>query len=1228
MAEIKNLSGKLSLLSSNNDNNSISIISTTGGIDIQSLGLLSMQSNTNILIGTTVEGIPITIGTDTGSVIIKGSITLDAGISNINVDVVSGIENAGTIDFNGNNDILLTHTGDAVGKDFILSEAGTSGKLLISSYGDHNDAISVKTYGGGILIDTGLTGEININAGALGLSLTSDDNITIDASNQLNITSGSTASITASTGDLILTTDVDQIVLNAKTGFDLQYDGVSQAEATSDGTLTLKPDANYTITHNGDLNEDLTIKQTGNGSLVLSSENGLNIGSTGTLDIVSGTTASITTSTGDLILTSDASQIVLNAKTGFDLQYDGVSQAEATSEGTLTLKPDANYTITHNGDLNEDLTIKQTGNGSLVLSSENGLNIGSTGTLDIVSGTTASITTLTGDLILTSDASQIVLNAKTGFDLQYDSVSQVEATADGTLTLKPNSSYIITHQGIDIGQDLEIQQTGLTGKLILSSESNMDIQTTNILDISTGITGFITLSTGGLTMLSLTEQIILDAKTGINLKYDGISQVEATSDGTLTLKPDANYTITHNGDLNEDLTIQQTGNGSLILSSANALNIDSTGSLDIVSGTTASITTSTGDLILTSDASQIVLNAKTGFDLQFDGVSQAEATANGTLTLKPNSSYIITHNGITGENLTIQQLGVGGNININSENQINLQSDSDVNITSSSNTIIKHDTGTTIYSEATFGNGILTLRANENYIIRHPANGNNDDLTIEQLNNFNSSILIKSEGNGTDSIKLSTITNNGSIMIDTDNNLDLLRKGQSQAKFTTDGVLDIRTGAQYSINHLSDANNQDLVIDQLGTHDSSLLLRSAGTANDAIELRTTNATGGVKINGRAGVDIQFNSSSQAKFSSNGTLTLKPNSLYTITHNGSGDGQDLKIQQTGTTGKLILSSTAGMAIGVTGELNILSTANMGLTGNNVLLNATNDLSLVSVANTSVSAVDFTVNSTTLNLETTGNMGLTGDNILLNATSDLSLVSDANTSVSAVDFTVNSTTLNIETTGNMGLTGDNILFNATSDLSLVSVANTSVSAVDFSVNSTTLNIETTGNMGLTGVDVLLYATSDLSLVSDVNTSVSAVDFTINSTTLNIETTGNIGITGDNILLNATNNGNISFVGGIVAATEGITSSSAISLTTLITTFDTTDGGITGTLSNGTNGQMKILIAESITGANLVTIEPTSLIGYSNIILPTTGSSATLVYISSGWVVVNEIGATLTL
>ena len=100
------------------------------------------------------------------------------------------------------------------------------------------------------------------------------------------------------------------------------------------------------------------------------------------------------------------------------------------------------------------------------------------------------------------------------------------------------------------------------------------------------------------------------------------------------------------------------------------------------------------------------------------------------------------------------------------------------------------------------------------------------------------------------------------------------------------------------------------------------------------------------------------------------------------------------------------------------------------------------------------------------------------------------------------------------------------------------------------------------------------------------------------------------------------------GLNSTSQSITgdgsTSSAINVTTPVTEVDATSIAPC-TLADGANGQIKTIINVSTSGTNAVTITPTNLRGYTNIILNAQGETVTCMFKNSNWNIIAGNGYT---
>ena len=101
------------------------------------------------------------------------------------------------------------------------------------------------------------------------------------------------------------------------------------------------------------------------------------------------------------------------------------------------------------------------------------------------------------------------------------------------------------------------------------------------------------------------------------------------------------------------------------------------------------------------------------------------------------------------------------------------------------------------------------------------------------------------------------------------------------------------------------------------------------------------------------------------------------------------------------------------------------------------------------------------------------------------------------------------------------------------------------------------------------------------------------------------------------------------GLNSTSQSITgdgsTSSAINVTTPVTEVDATAAAAPCTLADGANGQIKTIINVSTSGTNAVTITPSNLRGYTNIILNAEGETVTCIFKNSNWNIIAGNGYT---
>ena len=102
------------------------------------------------------------------------------------------------------------------------------------------------------------------------------------------------------------------------------------------------------------------------------------------------------------------------------------------------------------------------------------------------------------------------------------------------------------------------------------------------------------------------------------------------------------------------------------------------------------------------------------------------------------------------------------------------------------------------------------------------------------------------------------------------------------------------------------------------------------------------------------------------------------------------------------------------------------------------------------------------------------------------------------------------------------------------------------------------------------------------------------------------------------------------GLKQTSQSITAdgstNTAINVTTAITEIDATSATHSGALADGSDGQIKTIINVSTSGTNVVTITPSNLRGYTNILLNAPGETVTCMFKNSNWNVIGGNGYAL--
>ena len=192
-----------------------------------------------------------------------------------------------------------------------------------------------------------------------------------------------------------------------------------------------------------------------------------------------------------------------------------------------------------------------------------------------------------------------------------------------------------------------------------------------------------------------------------------------------------------------------------------------------------------------------------------------------------------------------------------------------------------------------------------------------DNLVVQVTGLQASSLVLQSEGSGTDALKLATITNGGSIDIDSAAAIDIFAAGT----FSIDGTGNSNVSAAAGILTVSTTGSGNLVVSAVDTLD----LDGAVVSIDSAAAMTIAAVGTLDVDG-AGVTID--SSTTMGITATGNLAIDSSALsidsvdttnLTMTTNASGATKVLTIAalntnvDPGSVGKLSLNATTSVVL---------------------------------------------------------------------------------------------------------------------------------------------------------------------------------------------------------------------------------------------------------------------------------------------------------------------------
>jgi len=331
----------------------------------------------------------------------------------------------------------------------------------------------------------------------------------------------------------------------------------------------------------------------------------------------------------------------------------------------------------------------------------------------------------------------------------------------------------------------------------------------------------------------------------VDISVGAASQFVSTG-GNLTLTS-TNQIISLNGgkNSNDAVSIQAThlNGGITMLSGTNA------GSINMITGSGGlSGTTSQGNITFTSN------NAHTDIIVNSDSEpypKNLSLVLNGT----NDSQLLISSNGNSSSkpSILMKTTNSAGNIEISNSNGIanGLGTGSITQLSGSGGYLLRTNTGGSI--------NLTAQAASSSFLVK--TNSQDQDLIIGIDNETDSSLLLRSYGTGHDAIKLNTLSTGGSIEIVQrigSNGYVGITTGSNGFSTTTQngGSINMNAyGATSLYTNTTNADYQDLTVSVTGNTNSKVIIKSEGTANNAILLETNNS-GGIYLNSQNTLQLE------------------------------------------------------------------------------------------------------------------------------------------------------------------------------------------------------------------------------------------------------------------------------------------------------------------------------------------------------------------------------------
>ena len=519
---------------------------------------------------------------------------------------------------------------------------------------------------------------------------------------------------------------------------------------------------------------------------------------------------------------------------------------------------------------------------------------------------------------------------------------------------------------LDIDADGAIQINSSAGALGLGNDNVGGA-------INVGTSGARTIGIGSAAATAINiDATTVSVGTG-TLAFDGTA-IDLDPTGTFDLAMDAAQTVTiHIADaLDAAFLIQEAANNYIEVDTQNAAeiinlgnavtnpaltqlgsgqvtfngNVDAVNGLDVSVGAFAFTGTNidldpTGTFDLAMDAGQ-------AFSVDINGAaSNITLVATGaahdltiSVTGAQNSSLILLAEGTTADALQITTTGVGGGMDISCAGDLDIIGTTTADFGDGTGAVHYDGAGALSLTGTTTvdidGSGTVSLESSAGAI-----NVGNDNIA-QNVNIGTGGVRDINVGSA---VATSISLNAATIFIATGEidftgtNIDLDPTGSFNLAMDAGQAFAVAiNGAASSIALAASGVGQDLTIEVTGAVDSSLVLSSAGTGADAIDINATGAAGGITIDAVGGISLDAGGASNFTCTDGDALTLQSGASATWSLNGTGAGALVltidAINGGGGTGGLTLTADDAIVFGDGGNptINYAGAGAVTATGN--------------------------------------------------------------------------------------------------------------------------------------------------------------------------------------------------------------------------------------------------------------------------------------------------------